>query len=117
MFTKARVIFKNTSNLLTKTRNVLINHRSVSNIRSVNVENRNIVLNLIDKETNKINNLKYPLVWLRDNCQCSECFHTVSNSRTINWETFKLNVKPKELAVSKMYFYYLQTIFLNSCLL
>lgn len=45
--------------------------------------------------------LKYPLIWLRDNCQCSECFHASSKSRTINWTSFDFNnAKPKNLSVS-----------------
>ena len=30
--------------------------------------------------------MKFPTVWLRDNCQCSECFHDTTKSRKINWE-------------------------------
>lgn len=45
--------------------------------------------------------LKFPAVWLRDNCQCSECFHKDSNSRTIMWKDFDVNVKPLEVQVSK----------------
>ncbi|XP_058453202.1 gamma-butyrobetaine dioxygenase-like [Malaya genurostris] len=33
----------------------------------------------------------FPLVWLRDNCQCSECFHAKSYSRILNWELFRVN--------------------------
>ncbi|XP_055550549.1 gamma-butyrobetaine dioxygenase-like [Wyeomyia smithii] len=32
--------------------------------------------------------LEFPLVWLRDNCQCTKCFHPKSNSRIIDWELF-----------------------------
>ncbi|XP_058453205.1 gamma-butyrobetaine dioxygenase-like [Malaya genurostris] len=31
---------------------------------------------------------EFPLVWLRDNCQCSNCFHSGSYSRILNWEQF-----------------------------
>lgn len=31
---------------------------------------------------------EFPLVWLRDNCQCSDCFHPGSYSRILNWERF-----------------------------
>lgn len=30
--------------------------------------------------------MKFPTIWLRDNCQCSECFHDTTKSRKINWE-------------------------------
>ena len=41
------------------------------------------------------NNLtdEYPLVWLRDNCQCSSCFDQASQSRTINFSHFEVNQK------------------------
>lgn len=42
---------------------------------------------------------EYPFVWLRDNCQCSECFHETSLSRIINWEKFDLSVSPKNVEV------------------
>lgn len=32
------------------------------------------------------NEMKFPTVWLRDNCQCSDCFHDTTKSRKINWE-------------------------------
>ncbi|XP_055594983.1 gamma-butyrobetaine dioxygenase-like isoform X3 [Uranotaenia lowii] len=31
---------------------------------------------------------EYPLVWLRDNCQCESCYHAGSNSRILDWEHF-----------------------------
>ena len=42
---------------------------------------------------------EYPFVWLRDNCQCEECFHQSSSSRIINWEKFDLSVSPKNVEV------------------
>lgn len=48
----------------------------------------------------KSEELKFPLVWLRDNCQCSQCFHTVSNSRTIDAEKFDFDVRPVATAVN-----------------
>lgn len=42
---------------------------------------------------------KYPLVWLRDNCQCDKCFHKKSSSRTINWEKFSIKQDLKEIEV------------------
>lgn len=43
--------------------------------------------------------LQYPLVWLRDNCQCSSCFHGSSRSRTIDWENFNTNPKIRHVEV------------------
>lgn len=42
-------------------------------------------------EKNTKETYKYPLVWLRDNCQCSSCFHENSSSRTIDWEKFSVD--------------------------
>lgn len=36
----------------------------------------------------------FPIVWLRDNCQCDQCFHVESKSRIIDWKNFDVNVKP-----------------------
>ncbi|XP_017137643.1 gamma-butyrobetaine dioxygenase [Drosophila miranda] len=36
--------------------------------------------------------LKYPQVWLRDNCQCTECFHAATRARKSNWERGPLHV-------------------------
>ncbi|KAK9695648.1 Taurine catabolism dioxygenase TauD, TfdA family [Popillia japonica] len=36
---------------------------------------------------------KFPLVWLRDNCTCENCFHKSSQSRIINWKEFDINIK------------------------
>lgn len=57
------------------------------------------------KETIEIINAKdvyeYPFVWLRDNCQCPECFHQTSLSRTLNWENFDLSVSPKNVQIDE----------------
>ncbi|XP_020802902.1 gamma-butyrobetaine dioxygenase [Drosophila serrata] len=37
--------------------------------------------------------LKYPQVWLRDNCQCSECFHASTRARKSNWERGPVNIE------------------------
>lgn len=43
---------------------------------------------------------KYPLIWLRDNCQCSECFHPGASSRMIDWAKFSFdNAKLKAVDV------------------
>lgn len=40
--------------------------------------------------------LKYPWLWLRDNCQCPQCFNSQMQSRTINWRYFDTNIQPKD---------------------
>lgn len=37
--------------------------------------------------------LKYPSVWLRDNCQCSECFHGATRARKSHWERGPLHAQ------------------------
>ncbi|CAH0405123.1 unnamed protein product [Chilo suppressalis] len=41
--------------------------------------------------------LKFPHVWLRDNCQCEHCFHSSAKSRILDWSKFDLNIKPKQV--------------------
>lgn len=63
----------------------------------INVQNddKYVVLNCDDSKS-----LKYPIVWLRDNCQCKECFHGGSMSRIIDWSKFNVNVKIDNVSVS-----------------
>lgn len=44
---------------------------------------------------------EFPLVWLRDNCRCPNCFHADSQSRIINWNEFNIDVKVKEIGFRK----------------
>ncbi|XP_032529083.2 gamma-butyrobetaine dioxygenase-like [Danaus plexippus] len=39
----------------------------------------------------------FPHVWLRDNCQCDQCFHKFAQSRIIDWSKFNLNSFPKDV--------------------
>ncbi|KAH8276093.1 hypothetical protein KR018_007420 [Drosophila ironensis] len=41
--------------------------------------------------------LKFPGVWLRDNCLCEECFHGSSQSRRLDWDAFDTQVKPTDV--------------------
>lgn len=43
--------------------------------------------------------IKYPAIWLRDNCQCDHCYHKGSNSRMVDWCNFDVNVKPDRVWV------------------
>lgn len=45
---------------------------------------RNLLIELGDGQR-----YEFPLVWLRDNCQCPKCFHPGSYSRIHDWELFK----------------------------
>ncbi|XP_065341216.1 gamma-butyrobetaine dioxygenase-like [Cloeon dipterum] len=42
----------------------------------------------------------FPLTWLRDNCQCPHCYHPESKSRTVDWATCDVTIKPKDVQVS-----------------
>lgn len=44
--------------------------------------------------------LKFPFVWLRDNCLCEQCFHPTAKSR-VYWSDLHLNIKPKEITEGK----------------
>lgn len=44
---------------------------------------RNLLVELGDGQR-----YEFPLVWLRDNCQCPKCFHSGSYSRIHDWELF-----------------------------
>lgn len=56
---------------------------------SVDIKIENNVLVLVELETNK--SFKFPIIWLRDNCQCHECFDKVTSCRKIDWEFFNLS--------------------------
>ncbi|CAG4953700.1 unnamed protein product [Colias eurytheme] len=63
------------------------------NINDVSKRNTHDAINLdIDGE-----HLKFPHVWLRDNCQCEQCFHTSARSRIIDYSNFNIDSKPKEV--------------------
>lgn len=44
--------------------------------------------------------MKFPSVWLRDNCCCEQCFHQSSKSRRINWDHFDTEVMALDVQVS-----------------
>ncbi|XP_004520447.1 gamma-butyrobetaine dioxygenase [Ceratitis capitata] len=43
--------------------------------------------------------LKFPSVWLRDNCQCSDCFHKNTKSRQGNWK--RTNVESRIRSINR----------------
>lgn len=72
--------------------------RRISLVKSI-TSFRNI---LILQKSNE-QKLKFPLVWLRDNCTCPECFHESSRSRVINWESFQVNPKLQNIVVRSFF--------------
>lgn len=51
--------------------------------------------------TTSVEPLKFPSVWLRDNCCCTQCFHPTSKSRKHDWDKFDVNVRVEKLQVSE----------------
>lgn len=76
-------------------------YRSAGCLAKINVLNddKYVVLSCDESKS-----LKYPIVWLRDNCQCKECFHDGSMSRIIDWSKFNVNVKIDNISVSNLSF-------------
>uniref|UniRef100_A0A1A9WCL6 TauD/TfdA-like domain-containing protein n=1 Tax=Glossina brevipalpis TaxID=37001 RepID=A0A1A9WCL6_9MUSC len=60
-------------------------------------ETKNIIV-IQEKSNQEL--LKFPSVWLRDNCYCNSCFHPVSKSRIHNWNEFDVNVKAEHLQIN-----------------
>ncbi|XP_055841667.1 gamma-butyrobetaine dioxygenase [Episyrphus balteatus] len=48
------------------------------------------------------NAMKFPDVWLRDNCRCPQCFHQSSQSRRIDWDKFDIKVKVQDISTDKL---------------
>lgn len=45
---------------------------------------------------------EFPIIWLRDNCQCPKCFDPQTYTRTIDWDNFDFGVQPKRVQVSQL---------------
>jgi len=41
----------------------------------------------------------YPYIWLRDNCQCSVCFHSGAVTRRLHFHDMDMNVMPANIEV------------------
>ena len=54
----------------------------------LDVSTRRLVVNLSGVEE------QFPWVWLRDSCQCKQCFEPISSCRVINLTEWDLNVRP-----------------------
>lgn len=79
-----------------------LKHASVLAAAKTSLDRRFLIVDVnISENDLKTEELKYPLIWLRDNCQCSNCFHAQSKSRTIDWTKFDIrNAQPKSISVS-----------------
>ncbi|XP_017054955.1 gamma-butyrobetaine dioxygenase [Drosophila ficusphila] len=45
--------------------------------------------------------LKYPQVWLRENCQCSECFHAATRAKKSHWERGPINMEVSQVTYNR----------------
>ena len=41
---------------------------------------------------------EYPVVWLRDNCQCSECYNKAARNRMLLMQDLDVNVSPEKVS-------------------
>ena len=42
---------------------------------------------------------EYPAVWLRDNCQCPNCYNKHANARLLLMKNLDIEVQPKHISV------------------
>lgn len=85
----------------------LKNASSSASIANATADGRFMVVDIKQNKSNACasEKHKYPLVWLRDSCQCSECFHAQSKSRSIDWTKFDFkNARPKSISVIIFFF-------------
>lgn len=55
---------------------------------------------VVDEPKRQLQQSKFPLVWLRDNCQCRQCFHPEVNRRILDWTQFEFDQQLKSFTVS-----------------
>lgn len=46
---------------------------------------------------------RYPYVWLRDNCQCTKCFHEFTHARLLLMRNLDVNIRPQSLVASSFF--------------
>jgi len=68
---------------------------SESTITQVKNNSNNLEIIFSDGTTNK-----YPLIWLRDNCQCVNCFDPRALGRSFLWNDFNLNIQVSSASLS-----------------
>ena len=71
-----------------------VNHSNVS-LPRLDLSKRRLVVNIAGVEE------EFPWVWLRDNCQCLQCFEPISHCRVVNLTEWDLNIKPDNVKVRK----------------
>ena len=59
----------------------------------LDLTSRRLVVNLSGVEE------QFPWVWLRDSCQCSQCFEPISSCRVVNLTEWDLNIRPTRVQV------------------
>ncbi|XP_017465577.1 PREDICTED: gamma-butyrobetaine dioxygenase [Rhagoletis zephyria] len=90
MFT--RQLIKSIFHQLTATRNCWPLHRQLT----ASVAGGNVV---VLQGPDLGSPLKFPSVWLRDNCQCSACFHRNTKSRQANWTRTNVEARIRSINV------------------
>lgn len=100
MYKNFQQIFQNIKNNLQLKTIVRQSFKLIDNNASASIRGRFIYLELKNMEAKKTV-YKFPSIWLRDNCQCAECFHTVSHSRIMNWQTMNHNIAPKSVSLDE----------------
>lgn len=100
LFTLKKVLENSTRNYLRLT----LKHSSFrATTAQFSPDQRYVIVDVNKTEnTGKNEQLKYPLIWLRDNCQCSSCIDSQTKSRIIDWAKFDFkNAQPKNISVSQ----------------
>jgi len=72
-----------------------VNKKSVAIQRFLNTSVLNDKIVVIEEDNGT--KLKFPTVWLRDNCICPECYHSGTNGRILNWRQCKNAIKINEI--------------------
>ncbi|XP_074649433.1 gamma-butyrobetaine dioxygenase-like [Tubulanus polymorphus] len=67
-------------------------------LRATDVQ-KNVGKRWVDVTWNDDSVTSYPYVWLRDNCQCSKCFHPTTKSRQVLMMDLDPKIEPKQVQV------------------
>lgn len=85
---------------LTAPSNVRLQSLVFKRFLTATVENEKFIVVQENTGNAKSEPLKFPGVWLRDNCCCTQCFHPTSKSRKHDWDKFDVKVKVNQIKVS-----------------
>ena len=69
-----------------------------SSTADVDVTSRYVTVTYSDGTTDK-----FPFLWLRDNCQCEECFNPHSLARSFLMKDLRLDITPKSVKVNTFF--------------